>query len=110
MKNTKGLIIGILIVIVLVILIIMSGKKSAEQVAPAPTDTTVAPDETGAVPSTQNNGEQLPVQPVNTGGTNDSTGQSTEVDLAELDSIDSALQAIDVSPDTDLNSIDQETQ
>lgn len=123
MKNTKGLIIGILIVIVLVVLIIMSGKRSAEQGALAPTDTssnpatdtTVAPqDGTGVVPSTQNGGEQSPLQPTSAGDTgNTGAGQSSsEADLSELNSIDSDLQAIDVSSssDPDLNSIDQETQ
>lgn len=117
MKNKKGLIIGILIVIVLVILIIVSGKKSAEQGVPAPadgsanptTDTTVAPqDGTAVAPSAQNGGEQLPLQPVNTGGSgSESVGQPSEVDLSELNSLDSELQAIDVSSDPDLNSIDQ---
>lgn len=122
MKNTKGLIIGILIVIVLVVLIIMSAKRSAEQGVLVPTDTssnpatdtTVAPqDGTGVVPSTQNGGEQSPLQPTGAGGTgNNGDWQSSEADLSELNSIDSDLQAIDVSSssDPDLNSIDQETQ
>lgn len=128
MKNTKGLIIGILVIVILVILIVISGKKSGEQGATAPTkggtienqppaNTTATPVESGTnTGGSDQNGVALPVQPgSNTGipsGQGDQ-GQTSAVDSSdELSSLDAELKAIDVSAssDSELNSIDQEVK